>query len=93
MDNQLKIVMDEMLQTGNNAADIIKEKWFEAAAIDSWELEEMIQKVLDENPAIVEQYKWGKESVLWFFVGQVMKATWGKTNPKVAGEMVKKLLG
>lgn len=92
MESQMKIVMDEMLATGKNPDDVIKEKWFEAVEVNEAEIEWVIQSVFDENPAIVEQYKWGKVTVLWFFVGQVMKKTWGKMNPKVVGEMIEKLL-
>ncbi len=93
MENQMKIVMDEMLKTWNNANDIIKEKWFDAPAVDSWELEQIVKKILEENPAIVEQYKWGKTSTIWFFVWQVMKKTWGKANPKEVKEFVTNILG
>lgn len=92
MDSQMKIVMDEMLMTWANPEDIITEKWFEADEFDAWKLESIAQSVLDENPTIVAQYKWWKLGVLWFFVGQVMKKTWGKMNPKVIGEVVEKLL-
>lgn len=88
MENQLKIVMDEMLQTGKDAQEIIKEKWFEAEKIDTSWLENVVQKVLDANPAIVDQYKWWKTTVLWFFVWQVMKETWWKVNPKVIQEII-----
>ncbi len=92
-ENQLKIIMEEMLLTGKSHKEIIKEKWFDTPWIDENELEKIIKWVLEENPIIVEQYKWGKTTTLWFFVGQVMKKTWGKTNPKTVGEMIQKLLG
>jgi aspartyl-tRNA(Asn)/glutamyl-tRNA(Gln) amidotransferase subunit B len=85
--------MEEMLLTGKSHKEIIKEKWFDTPWIDENELEKIIKWVLEENPIIVEQYKWGKTTTLWFFVGQVMKKTWGKTNPKTVGEMIQKLLG
>lgn len=92
MENQLKIVMNEMLTTGKNPAEIIKEKWFDAPAIDENEIEKLIQEVIAENPVIVEQYKGGKTTVIGFFVGAVMKKTWGKANPKIAQEIFEKLL-
>lgn len=91
-DSQMKIVMDEMLMTGKSAEEIIKEKWFDANEMDALEIEWIIQSVLDGHPDLIEQYKWGKVTVLWFFVGQVMKKTWGKMNPKAVGEMIEKLL-
>ena len=48
--------------------------------------------MLDENPDEVERYLAGKEQLLQFFVGQLMKRTRGKANPKVAAEIVKALL-
>jgi aspartyl-tRNA(Asn)/glutamyl-tRNA(Gln) amidotransferase subunit B len=92
MENQLKVVMDEMLSTGKNPDEIIKEKWFDAPAFDTKELETIIQAVLQENQVIVEDYKKGKTTVMWFFVGQVMKKTWGKVNPQVIQETIQKLI-
>ena len=92
MDNQMKIVMEEMLNTWNNVEEIIKEKWFDAPAVDDSELENIVKKIITDNPAIVEQYKWWKTSTIWFFVWQVMKETWGKANPKDVQEVLKKNL-
>ena len=93
MENQLKIIMDEMLSTGKHPKEIIKEKWFDAPAIDSSELETMAKQIMEENPAIVEQYKWGKTTAIGFFIGQLMKKSAGKANPKTAQEIFEKLLG
>ncbi len=82
IDNQLKLVMEEMLATGASASDIIKEKGFDAPAISEEELRAFCKEVIAENPAIVEQYQGGKTSTIGFFVGQVMKKTQGKANPK-----------
>lgn len=92
MDNQMKIVMDEMLKTWKSASEIIKEKWFDAPEISENDLENIAKKVLENNPTIVEQYKAGKTSTLWFFVWQVMKETAWKANPKIVGEILRKLL-
>jgi aspartyl-tRNA(Asn)/glutamyl-tRNA(Gln) amidotransferase subunit B len=48
--------------------------------------------VIDENPSVVEQYRNGKSSVIGFFVGNVMKKTKGKADPKIVGDLVKRLL-
>ncbi len=93
IENQLKVVMQEMLSTGKNPSEIIKEKWFDAPAIDSNEIELIAKQILEENSSIVQQYKWGKTTTIWFFIGQLMKKTWGKTNPKIAQEIFEKLLG
>ncbi len=52
------------------------------------ELEPMIDRVLAANPSQVEQYRGGKEGLLGFFVGQVMKETGGKANAKIVSELV-----
>lgn len=92
MDNQLKIIMDEMLNSWKNPDEIIKEKWFEWNSLDKNELENIIKKVLENNASIVEQYKWWKTSTLWFFVWQVMKETWWKANPKTIWTLIEWIL-
>ena len=92
VDNQLKIVFDIVLQSGKSVNEVIKEKWFDAPAMDNSQLEWIVAEVLAANPAIVEQFKWWKESVIWFFVWQVMKKTQGKANPQaVNAELMKQL--
>jgi hypothetical protein len=92
VDNQLKIVFDVVLQSGKTVNEVIKEKWFDAPAMDDSQLAGIVSEVLAENPTIVEQFKWWKESVIWFFVGQVMKKTQGKANPQaVNAELMKQL--
>ena len=61
----------------------------EAVISDTSELEPLIDRVLAANPAQVEQYRGGKEGVLGFFVGQVMKETGGKANARVVNELVR----
>lgn len=92
LDNQLKIIMDEMIKIWKNPEEIIKEKWFDTAAMDQWELENIVKLVLEENSDIVQQYKWGKTTTLWFFVWQVMKKTWWKSDPKIIWEIIINLL-
>lgn len=94
VDNQLKIVLDNLLQSGKPVNEIIKEKGFDAPAMDNSALAWIVSEVLTENPAIVEQFKWWKESVIWFFVWQVMRKTQGKANPQnVNEEFLKQLKG
>ena len=88
LESQLKVIMDEMIATGKDAELIIKEKWFDAPAIDTDSINSIIDTILLENPSIVEQYKGGKTTTLWFFVGQVMKKTGGKINPQTAASLV-----
>jgi len=56
---------------------------------DTSELEPLIERILAANPAQVEQYRGGKEGLLGFFVGQVMKESGGKANAKVVSELVR----
>jgi aspartyl-tRNA(Asn)/glutamyl-tRNA(Gln) amidotransferase subunit B len=92
MDNQMKIVMDAMLNTWKNVEEIIKEKWFDAPAVDNNKLENIVKNIIKNNPSIVEQYRWWKTSTIGFFVWQVMKETWGKANPKEVQKVLKKNL-
>jgi len=92
MDNQMKVVMDEMLATWKTSKEIIDEKWFSTQGMDDSELENIVQSLINENPAIVEQYKWWKTTTLGFFVWQVMKKTAWKANPKAVWDIVTKLL-
>jgi len=59
------------------------------AVSDTSELEPIIQRILDENPGQVAAYRGGKEGLLGFFVGQVMKETQGKANPRVVSDLVR----
>ena len=60
---------------------------------DTAELDPIIERVIDANPAQAEQYRGGKQGLLGFFVGQVMKETGGGADPRVVNERVRALLG
>ena len=74
-ENQAKKIMKILLEHGGNVAPIIAAQGFDTPGVSSADLEQVVDKVLAASPAIVEQYKAGKETVLGFFVGQVMKET------------------
>ena len=59
---------------------------------DDSELEPLVDQVLAANPQQVEAYRGGKEGLLGFFVGQVMKETEGRANPKLVNELVREKL-
>ncbi len=59
---------------------------------DAGAIEAIVTQVLDANPAEVEKYLGGKETVLGFLVGQVMKASRGKANPGAVQDSVRKQL-
>jgi aspartyl-tRNA(Asn)/glutamyl-tRNA(Gln) amidotransferase subunit B len=65
----------------------------EVAISDVSELDPVIDEILAANPGQVEAYRGGKDGLLGFFVGQVMKATQGKANPKVVSERLREKLG
>jgi aspartyl-tRNA(Asn)/glutamyl-tRNA(Gln) amidotransferase subunit B len=65
----------------------------EAAVSDTSELEPLVDRILAANPAQVDQYRGGKEGLLGFFVGQVMRETSGRADPKVVNELVREKLG
>ena len=88
---QGKEVLVEMFQTGNSAAVIVEEQGLVQLS-DSTEIESLVDQVLAANPQQLESYRGGKESLFGFFVGQVMKASQGKANPKVVNEILKQKL-
>ena len=59
---------------------------------DEGEIRKIVEKILSEHPAEVEKYKGGNTKLIGFFVGQVMKATRGKANPKVVNKILSELL-
>ncbi|MDO8736900.1 MAG: Asp-tRNA(Asn)/Glu-tRNA(Gln) amidotransferase subunit GatB [Thermoleophilia bacterium] len=86
-----KEVLPEMCKTGKSANKIVKAKGLTQIS-DQSELEAHIDEAIAGNPGQVEQYRAGKEQVIGFFVGQVMKATRGQANPKLVNELLKKKL-
>ncbi len=86
-----KEVFDEMWKTGKQAAEIVEEKELKQIS-DSGEIEAIVAKIVAENAGQVEQFRSGNEKVIGWFVGQVMKATQGKANPKLVNEVLRKAL-
>ncbi len=86
-----KQVFEEVFITGADPEAVIQEKGL-AQVSDEGAIEEEVKKILDASPDQVQQFKDGNEKVLGFFVGQVMKASKGKANPKVVNEILRKLL-
>jgi aspartyl-tRNA(Asn)/glutamyl-tRNA(Gln) amidotransferase subunit B len=85
---QAKEVLIDMFAAGKTAAEIVKEKGLEQVS-DSGAIEKIIDDVIAGNRAQVDAYRGGKEGLFGFFVGQVMKASQGKANPKVVNEILK----
>jgi aspartyl-tRNA(Asn)/glutamyl-tRNA(Gln) amidotransferase subunit B len=86
-----KDVFEEMLVTGKSAQAIVVEKGLTQVS-DTGIIEKAIDEVIAANPKEVERYRNGEEKVFGFLIGQVMKATRGKANPKVANEVLKRKL-
>ena len=86
-----KEVFEEMWKTGKQPKEIIEEKGL-VQITDTGALETAIGEILKASPAQLEQYKQGKEKVFGYFVGQVMKVTKGKANPKLVNEILRKKL-
>jgi aspartyl-tRNA(Asn)/glutamyl-tRNA(Gln) amidotransferase subunit B len=88
---QAKGVFEEALKSGINPSEIIKAKGIEQVS-DSAEIEKFVNEVIGNNPDTVEKWKNGNKNVLGFFVGQVMKVSKGKANPKIVTEILNKKL-
>ena len=86
-----KTVFELMASGDKDPQKIVKEKGLEQES-DPKALESLIDKVIAENPDKVKEYKSGKEKLFGFFVGQVMKVSDGKANPKLVNDILKKKL-
>ncbi len=86
-----KSVLEEIWESGSDVDEIIKTKGLVQIQDESI-LEEIAMKIVESNPDQVAAYKSGKDKLFGFFVGQVMKETGGKANPKSVNEILKKLL-
>jgi len=90
--SQGKDVLVEMFKSGKSAATIIEERGLVQLS-DSAEIDALVDQVLSANEPQVRSYREGKEGLFGFFVGQVMKASKGKANPKIVNERLKAKLG
>ncbi len=88
---QAKEVFEDYIKS-TESAKIFVEKRGLIQVSDEQEIENLINSVLQENPKMLEQYRNGKDKLFGFFVGQVMKVSKGKANPKVLNELLKKIL-
>ena len=86
-----KSVLEEVWENGTDVDEIIETKGLVQIQDESL-LEEVANKVVSSNPDQVAAYKGGKDKLFGFFVGQVMKETQGKANPKSVNEILKKFL-
>ena len=86
-----KDVLPEMFESGKSAKAIVDEKGL-VQVTDTGLIEQAIDKAIAANPKSVQDFKAGKQQALGFLVGQVMKETKGKANPKIVNELLEKKL-
>jgi len=82
-----KDVLEDMFTSGKSAREIVDEKGLKQVT-DQGEIEKVIEEVIDDNPKMVKDYLGGKDKLLGFFVGQAMKKTKGKANPKMLNDIL-----
>ncbi len=86
-----KQALEEVVETGDPVADIVARRGLEQVS-DAGELGAIADRVIAENPDAVTQFQGGKEGVIGFLVGQVMRQSGGAANPKVAQELLRERL-
>jgi aspartyl-tRNA(Asn)/glutamyl-tRNA(Gln) amidotransferase subunit B len=89
--NQAKEVFAEMFATGKPVAQVIEEKGFEQVS-DAIAIEKIVDEVIAANEQQVANFRNGNDKLFGFFVGQVMKASHGKANPKIVNEILRSKL-
>ena len=85
---QGKDVLVEMFKTGKGAEAVVQEKGLVQVS-DTGEIDSLIDEVIAANPDQLANYRSGKETLFGFFVGQVIKASKGKANPKIVNERLR----
>ncbi len=86
-----KEIFEKLWSSDNEVDEIIQGEGLEQVTDDK-EIESMIDKVINNNPEQLEQYRSGKDRLFGFFVGQVMQASQGKANPKQVNDILRKKL-
>ncbi len=86
-----KEILPELLEKGGSPKEIVESKGMTQIS-DPGEIEKVITALMSANPSEVEKYRGGKKKLKGFFVGQVMKQTGGRADPKLTNQLVEKLL-
>ena len=89
--NTAKGLIPRLRGTDRDPAELVAAEGL-AQVSDRGALDAAVEDVIARHPAQVAEFRAGKERVLGFLVGQVMKATGGKANPQVVGELLRKAL-
>ena len=87
-----KQIIIDMMKDGTKASEIVEKRGLSQIS-DTDAIKEIAQKIVDAHPNEVQAYKNGKNNLLGFFVGQVMKETKGRANPKAVNEILRDILG
>ena len=88
---QAKEIFSQMVSSGDSAREIVEKKGISQIS-DQSEIEAIVQDILDKHPDELARLKAGEDKLMGFLVGQVMKASQGKANPKVVNEILRKNL-
>lgn len=86
-----KTIFTEMYATGKDPGAIVRERGLVQVS-DPGEIRKVVEAVVNDNPEQVEKYKKGKTNLFGYFVGEVMKRTRGKANPKLVNEILGEIL-
>jgi aspartyl-tRNA(Asn)/glutamyl-tRNA(Gln) amidotransferase subunit B len=86
-----KALLEKVEESGKTPAEIVEVEGL-AQVSDTSAIRELAQAVIDENPDQVEKYKSGKDSLIGWFVGQVMRNSQGKADPNLTREIIEELL-
>ena len=86
-----QILIEDMITNGEKASAIVERKGLSQIS-DEGAIKAIVEKIVNSHPAEIEAYRNGKTNLLGFFVGQVMKETKGRANPKTVNELIKQIL-
>jgi aspartyl-tRNA(Asn)/glutamyl-tRNA(Gln) amidotransferase subunit B len=86
-----KIILEEMFKTGADPSHVIEEKGL-ILITDEAEIEKIVRQVISENQKAVSDFEKGKETALQFLIGKIMAKTKGKANPKIAKDVLTRIL-
>jgi len=86
-----KDIFPEILEKGTSPKQIIERDGLSQVS-DTTLIEEIVKNIIASNQESVEKYRAGRSNILGFFVGQTMKESGGKANPKIVTELVQKYL-
>jgi aspartyl-tRNA(Asn)/glutamyl-tRNA(Gln) amidotransferase subunit B len=90
--NSAKIVLSKLFDGNDTPAAIVEANGFRQVS-DKGELDRMVERVLEANPSAVADFRNGRPKAIGFLVGQIMQASQGKANPKMAKDILVKKLG